>query len=120
MNLATPTGIDIGQAKAFALDAQVAGQGMAIRRQAKAASPEQIRKTAGEFETMFLEQMFNHMFATIPVNKTFGGGAGEETMRSFLTGAYAKQVTNSGGIGLSAAIARDMLKMQEAANGVAR
>ena len=113
------SGIDIGQAKSFAVDASVAERGIAIRRQVKGASPEQIRKTAGEFETMFLEQMFNHMFATVPVNKTFGGGAGEETMRSFLTGAYAKQVVTSGGIGLAAHIARDMLKMQEAANGVA-
>jgi Rod binding domain-containing protein len=111
--------LDIGMAKSFAVDANAAERGISIRRQAKGASPEQIRKTAGEFETMFLEQMFNHMFATVPVDKTFGGGAGEETMRSFLTGAYAKQVVNSGGIGLSSAIARDMLKMQEAANGVA-
>ena len=118
MNAALP--IDIGQAKSFAVDANVADRGMSLRRQAKTASPEEIKKTAREFETMFLEQMFNHMFATIPVNSTFGGGAGEETMRSFLTGAYAKQVTNSGGIGLSAPIAREMLKMQEAANAVAR
>jgi flagellar protein FlgJ len=111
--------IDIGQAKSFAVDASVAERGLAIRRQVKAASPAEINKTAREFETMFLEQMFNHMFATVPVNPTFGGGAGEETMRSFLTGAYAKQVVNSGGIGLSAPIAREMLKMQEAANGVA-
>lgn len=110
-------GIDIGQAKAFAVDANVAERGMAIRRQAKAASPDEIRKTAKDFESMFLEQMFNHMFATVPVNSTFGGGMGEETMRSFLTGAYAKQVVNSGGIGLAPAIAREMLKMQEAANG---
>jgi Rod binding domain-containing protein len=113
-------GLDIGTAKSFAVDANVAGRGFALRRQVKAASPAEIQKTAQEFETMFLEQMFNHMFATVPVNKTFGGGAGEETMRSFLTGAYAKQVTKAGGIGLPAAIAREMLKMQEAANGVAR
>ncbi|MCA3246751.1 MAG: rod-binding protein [Tagaea sp.] len=112
--------LDIGQAKSFAIDANVAERGMALRRQAKAASPEQIRKTANDFESMFLEQMFNHMFATVPVNKTFGGGAGEETMRSFLVGAYAKQVTNGGGVGLSAAIAREMLRMQENANGDAR
>ena len=112
--------IDIGQAKSFAIDAEISSRSFALRRGAKPASTAEIPKTARDFETMFLEQMFNHMFATVPVNKTFGGGQGEETMRSFLTGAYAKQVTNSGGVGLSAAIARDMLKMQEAANAVAR
>lgn len=110
-------GLDIGLAKSFAVDANVAERGFALRRQVKAADPAAIQKTARDFESMFLEQMFNHMFATVPVNSTFGGGMGEETMRSFLTGAYAKQVVNSGGIGLSASIAREMLKMQEAANG---
>jgi Rod binding domain-containing protein len=82
--------------------------------------PKAVKKTADEFETVFLEQMFNHMFNTIEVDKTTGGGQGEETVRSMLVNAYAKNVSKAGGVGLSAAIARDILKIQEKANGVAR
>ena len=112
--------MDISQAREFAIDGAVSKKALSLKDSgSKAVTRESASKTGTDFESMFLEQMFNHMFATVPVNPTFGGGAGEETMRSFLTGAYAKQVVNSGGIGLSAPIAREMLKMQEAANGVA-
>ena len=87
-----------------------------IPTSAKGLDPKAVKKTADDFETVFLEQMFNHMFSTIAVDKTTGGGQGEETVRSMLVNAYAKNVSKAGGVGLSSHIARDILKIQEQAN----
>ena len=86
----------------------------------KTLDPKDIKRTADDFETLFLEQMFNHMFNTIEVDKTTGGGQGEETVRSLLVNAYAKNVVKAGGVGLSSSIARDILKIQEQANAAAQ
>jgi len=85
----------------------------------KPLDPKAVKKTAEDFETVFLEQMFNHMFSTVAVDKTMGGGQGEETVRSMLVNAYAKNVSKAGGVGLSSHIARDILKIQEQANAAA-
>jgi Rod binding domain-containing protein len=86
----------------------------------KTLDPKDVKRTADDFETLFLEQMFNHMFNTIEVDKTTGGGQGEETVRSLLVNAYAKNVVKAGGVGLSSSIARDILKIQEQANAAAQ
>ena len=86
----------------------------------KTLDPKDVKRTADDFETMFLEQMFNHMFNTVEVDKTTGGGQGEETVRSLLVNAYAKNVVKAGGVGLSSSIARDILKIQEQANAAAQ
>ncbi len=86
----------------------------------KTLDPKDVKRTADDFETLFLEQMFNHMFSTIGVDKTTGGGQGEETVRSLLVNAYAKNVVKAGGVGLSASIARDIIKIQEQANAAAQ
>ncbi len=86
----------------------------------KTLDPKDVKRTADDFETLFLEQMFNHMFNTIEVDKTTGGGQGEETVRSLLVNAYAKNVVKAGGVGLSSSIARDILKIQEQANAAAK
>jgi peptidoglycan hydrolase FlgJ len=119
--MATGMGIDISQAREFAIDGAMSKKAIALKGNGSAAvTRESANKTATDFESMFLEQMFNHMFSTIPVNSTFGGGQAEETMRSFLTGAYAKQMVKAGGIGLAPHIASEILKIQEKADGIAR
>jgi flagellar protein FlgJ len=113
--------INTSQAREFALDGAMSQKAIALKGAgSKAVTRESANKTGTDFESMFLEQMFNHMFATIPVNSTFGGGQAEETMRSFLTGAYAKQMVKAGGIGLAPHIANEILKIQEKADGIAR
>ncbi|MBL8832186.1 MAG: rod-binding protein [Rhodospirillales bacterium] len=82
--------------------------------------PAKVRKTAEEFETVFLEQMFNHMFNTVGVDGVTGGGMGEESTRSMLVNAYAKNIAKAGGIGLAPSIASEIIKIQEKANGTAR
>ena len=78
-------------------------------------SPEQMRKTAQDFEASFLSQMFKPMFEGLETDGAFGGGNAEETWRSFLLDAMAKQTVKAGGIGLTDTIVAEMIKMQEQA-----
>lgn len=79
----------------------------------KAATPEQIRKTAEDFEASFLAAMLQPVFAALPTDGPFGGGDGEATFRSFMVEAMAKQTVRAGGIGLADRVQAEMLKMQE-------
>ncbi len=71
-------------------------------------------RTAEDFEAFFLSQMFEHMFSGIEADPMFGGGQGEEVFRSMLFQEYGKAVARQGGIGLSAMVQTEMLKLQEA------
>ncbi|MDR3507824.1 MAG: rod-binding protein [Caulobacteraceae bacterium] len=71
-----------------------------------------IHKTAVNFEASFLTSMLSQMFEGVETDAPFGGGAGEAAYKSFLTEGYAKQLAKSGGVGVSKAVERQMLKMQ--------
>jgi Rod binding domain-containing protein len=72
----------------------------------------QIAATANSFESSFLSNMLGEMFEGVSTDGPFGGGAGEGAFRSFLMDAFAQQITKSGGVGVGAAVQREMLKMQ--------
>jgi len=71
-----------------------------------------IKQTAQDFEASFLSVMMQQMFAGVSSDGPFGGGQGEAMFRSVLTDAMAKQVVRTGGIGVGAAVEREMLKLQ--------
>lgn len=72
------------------------------------------RKTADDFETMFLEQSFDRLTQNAGDEGPLGeNGTGGGVYRSMLSGALAKQVVKSGGVGISDQIYRQMLQMQE-------
>lgn len=70
------------------------------------------KDAASKFETQFLSSMLQQMFAGLSTDGPFGGGPGEEMFRSLLTDAMAKQMTKSGGIGLTDTVQREILKLQ--------
>lgn len=72
-----------------------------------------IRRTAEDFEASFLSQMLKPMFEGLSTEAPFGGGEAEETWRSFLIDAMAKQTVKAGGIGLADTVMKEMIKMQE-------
>jgi len=72
-----------------------------------------MRETAEAFEASFLAQMLKPMFDGLKTDGPFGGGQGEETWRSFMIEAMAKQTVKAGGIGLADQVMAQMLKMQE-------
>lgn len=83
------------------------------------ATPEQmarVKKVSREFEESFMQVMMGEMFKTVQ-SGTFGGGEGEDAYKSFLTDAFSKQITASGGIGLSSQLTRELLKMQGLSQG---
>ncbi len=79
---------------------------------ASAATRERMAETAESFEATFLSQMLGVMFQGVETAAPFGGGQGEQAFRSFMTDAMARSVARGGGIGLSDAIQREMLRMQ--------
>jgi Rod binding domain-containing protein len=75
-----------------------------------------IEKTAHDFEAMFATQMLQPMFDSIKVDPTFGGGHGEEVMRSFMLQEYGKLIAKSGKLGIATQVKSEMLRAQEGAN----
>ena len=71
-----------------------------------------VKDVAQKFESQFLAQMIGHMFEGIETDGPFGGGFGEQMFRSVMTDTMAQQMTKAGGVGLSATVQREMLKMQ--------
>jgi Rod binding domain-containing protein len=72
------------------------------------------RKTAEDYESMFLEQSLGHMFATTGGEGPLGdSGTGSEVYRSMLVKEYAGTIARSGGVGIADQIYREIIKLQE-------
>jgi len=76
-------------------------------------TPDSIKKSAKEFEGMFMSEMLSHMFEGVKTDPMFGGGKGEEMFRSMLVQEYGKMMTKGQGIGISSQVEATMLKIQE-------
>jgi Rod binding domain-containing protein len=72
----------------------------------------QIHQTAQKFEATFLTSMLQTMFQGVSTAPPFGGGPGEDMWKSFLAEAMAKNMASRGGVGISGAVEREMLKLQ--------
>ena len=79
---------------------------------ATAARAAKARGVAEDFETMFLNSMFQQMFANVGQG-AFSGGPGASMWRSFLTEEYAKSFVKTGGIGIADQVQRELLARQE-------
>lgn len=81
----------------------------------RATTPAQAMKIGREFEAMFMSQMMQQMFASVPTDGWFGGGSAEEMFRPMLIDQYGKLIANHGdGMGIATAVARTLLQAQEA------
>ncbi len=81
------------------------------------AATKRIHDAAVDFEAVYLGEMLKPMFETVEVDSTFGGGSAEETWRGMLVEEYAKSIAKGGGIGLASSVEKEMLKLQEMADG---
>jgi flagellar protein FlgJ len=70
-------------------------------------------KAAREFEAVFIGQMLEQMWAEVPTDGAFGGGSGERVFRSLMIQSVGQQIAGNGGIGLTASVKREMIRMQE-------
>lgn len=76
------------------------------------------KKTADEFETVFLENFTQNIMGSNGTEGPLGeNGTGGEIWRSMLTQEYAKQLQKAGGVGLSDQILRDLIQVQAKASG---
>jgi peptidoglycan hydrolase FlgJ len=72
------------------------------------------RAAAQDFEAVFLNSMFQHMFTGISGEGPFGGGGAVGVWRSMLTDEYAKSFAKAGGIGIADQVYRTLMARQEA------
>ncbi|NDE90999.1 MAG: chemotaxis protein [Alphaproteobacteria bacterium] len=79
----------------------------------KKSTPEEATKAAKDFEAVFLSQMLAPMWAGVGEDNFMGGGSAEETYRTMLVGEYGKLLSKAGGLGISDAVQREILRMQE-------
>ena len=105
-----------GQAVGGVLDALSAGAA------AKAGGPpgatDKLKRTADEFETLFLENTLERLTENTGEEGPLGaGGAGGSVYRSMLVKEYAAGIAKSGGVGVSGQVYRQLLQLQEGANG---
>ena len=76
-----------------------------------AATRDKIAKASTDFEASYLAIMLGQMFQGVGEGE-FSGGQGEAMFKSFMMDAMARKMTNTGGVGLSAPVQREMLKLQ--------
>jgi len=69
---------------------------------------------AQDFEAVFLNSMFQHMFTGMDGDGPFGGNGATGVWRSLLTDEYAKSFAKSGGIGIADQVYRTLIAHQEA------
>jgi Rod binding domain-containing protein len=85
-------------------------------RDMRGTKPDELDKVFKDYEAVYMSQMLSHMMSGIEVDPTFGGGPGEEMMRSLLVNEYGKSMSENGGFGLADAMKKQLLQQQEAAH----
>ena len=88
----------------------------AAARPAPTSNKAKAKTAAQDFEAVFLNSMFQHMFTGIDGEGPFGGNGASGVWRSFLTDAYAKSFAKAGGIGIADQVFRSLIRHQESAS----
>ena len=86
----------------------------------KKVSPQAQQKaksSAQDFESVFLNSMFQQMSSEVKGEGPFGSTEGTGPWRSMLTEEYAKGVSKSGGVGISGDVFRTLIMQQAARAG---
>lgn len=77
-------------------------------------APDAIRKTAEDFEAVFISELLAPIFEHLETDQLGGGGEGERAFRPLLVQEYAKEFVKAGGIGVADAVTRELLRLQAA------
>jgi flagellar protein FlgJ len=70
------------------------------------------KSASGEFESMFLNSMFEQMNTNVDGEGPFGGSGAQKVWRSFLTNQYAQLYAKAGGVGIAQHVYDELLKLQ--------
>ncbi len=76
-------------------------------------SVDQLRKVAEDFEAVFIGQMLQPLFQNLGAEEPFSSGESEKMWRSMQVDEYGKAIVKAGGIGITDAVLKEMLKLQE-------
>lgn len=76
-----------------------------------------IEEAAKDFEALYITEMMKPMFEGIKPDDLFGGGKTEEIFQGLLLEEYGKLIAETGQLGIADAVKREMIKLQEEANG---
>jgi Rod binding domain-containing protein len=71
------------------------------------------KTAARDFEAVFLNSMFQHMYTDIGGDGPFGGSGAAGVWRSMLTDQYARSFAKAGGIGIASQVYQSLLAHQE-------
>jgi Rod binding domain-containing protein len=88
--------------------------GAALAGAPPTANAKAATQAAQNFEAFFLSQSFETMYQGVGTDDLFGGGEGENIYRSLMLQQYAKVAAKNGGVGIAAAVQREILRAQEA------
>lgn len=88
-----------------------------IAEVASSLSPQaqkKIKSVSQQFESVFLGNMFEEMFANVQETEgPMGAGQSQSAWRSMLTDEYANTISRNGGIGVAEHIQRELIALQE-------
>ena len=76
-------------------------------------SLEKIKSVSSEFESVFLNNMLEEMFAGVGEDDPFGNSEGAATWRSLRTEEFGRAISRAGGIGLAEHVERHLIALQE-------
>ncbi len=74
--------------------------------------PEDVRRTAEEFEAVFLARMLQTVGKPLRGPGAAASGS-DDPWGSMLIDAYARMISRAGGIGIADTVVREMLRLQE-------
>lgn len=78
---------------------------------------DKLRDVAQDFESVFIFQILDAMYAGLPTDGAFGGGSAEKMFRSLMHEEIAKSISSRGGFGIGDAVYGQLLQLQEMQNG---
>ena len=84
-----------------------AGKGMSP------AMGKKLDAAARDFEAVFISQMLETAWSTVPTDGPMSGGSGEAVFRSIMIQDIGKQMAQQGGFGLADRVRSELLAIQE-------
>lgn len=106
--------VSIDTAQTQAVDAQIAAARDGLKNARMSDADKQAARDAAEqFEAVFIAQMMQPMFDSIPTDGPMGGGHAEGMYRSMFVNEAGKEIARNGGIGIADTVYRELLKLQE-------
>jgi Rod binding domain-containing protein len=85
-----------------------------VKKAAAGAKEAETRKTAQDFETMFMEQTLERMTESTGEEGPLGeNGPGGAVYKSMLAKEHAKSIVKTGGLGIADQVYRQMMLLQE-------